>query len=122
MGIDYTFEHKDDLLIVRTTGKDVTFKEVKEYGMAILGTGLSTGSHKVLLDETDLQFSLETYDNFKSASYVSESIPHNVKIAIVCRPENYEMDIFRETVAVNRGLTVKVFTMRKNAEDWLLNP
>jgi hypothetical protein len=121
MSINYTFEHNNDLLTLKATGKDINTEQIIEYGMAILGIALANRCYKILLDETDLQYSLGTFETFKSATYISENIPHNVRIAIVCRPENYDSANFRETVAVNRGLTIKVFTMYKNAENWLLD-
>jgi len=45
-----------------------------------------------------------------------------VKIAFVDRhPEQMNTNLFGETVALNRGLVVKVFSSAQEAEEWLLS-
>ncbi len=121
MAIDYTFEQQDDLLTVKASGKDDNLDQVKEYSMAILGTAISAGCNKVLIDEREFDYSLETIDIFKSAVFISETVPHEARIALVCKPEKIEKVVFWETVAVNRGMKAKVFIDHAAAEQWLLS-
>ena len=74
---------------------------------------------KVLVDETRLEYSLSTTQSYESGSYVAETVPHTVKVAVVCRKEGWEEARFWETVAVNRGANVKLFLNLGDAEKWI---
>lgn len=119
MAINYTIEADDGLLRVVAAGKDDNLRQVKDYGFAVLSAALSSRCTKVLCDERELIYSLGTFDSFESAKYISELAPDIAKVAIVCRPENIEDADFWETVAVNRGLHVRVFKTLAEAESWL---
>ena len=58
-------------------------------------------------------------DTFESARYIAESVPHVVKVAIACNPQSYPDGQFWETVAVNRGLSVRFFKDLAQAAAWL---
>jgi hypothetical protein len=47
--------------------------------------------------------------------------PKVARIAIVCKPKHIEAGDFWETVAVNRGLQVHLFTDIDDAHSWLIN-
>ena len=121
MGIAYNFVVENELLRVKASGKDGNLDEVKAYGMSIKAA-LDHGSEKVLCDESGLEYTLGTIDTFESACYISEYAPKIARIAIVCRSEDYDAAVFWQTVAVNRGLLVKVFNRVDIAEEWLNQP
>ncbi|MBK9359206.1 MAG: hypothetical protein IPN08_17820 [Bacteroidales bacterium] len=122
MGIAYNFVVENELLRVKASGKDGNLDEVKAYGMSIIKAALDHGSEKVLCDESGLEYTLGTIDTFESARYISEYAPKIARIAIVCRSEDYDAAVFWQTVAVNRGLLVKVFNRVDIAEEWLNQP
>ena len=119
MAIAFNFVVENDLLRVTASGKDSDLEEVKQYGMAIIKAALDHGSVRVLCDESGLEYTLGTIDTFESARFISQYAPKIARIAIVCRAEDYDTAIFWETVAVNRGLIVRVFDRADKAEEWL---
>ena len=120
MAINYDFNIDNKVLRVKATGKDDNLDQVIEYGMAIIKAALSDGCMKILCDETELVYALGTFDTFEAARFISEHAPDVAKVAIVCSPENIIDADFWETVAVNRGLYVKVFKNMADAENWLM--
>lgn len=120
MAISYTIEADDGLLRVVATGKDDNLRQVKDYGYAVLSAAISMRCPKVLCDERELIYSLGTFDTFESARYISELTPDIAKVAIVCNPEFIKDAGFWETVAINRGLHVRVFKTMADAENWLM--
>jgi hypothetical protein len=120
MAISYSFEVQDQLLRVKAKGKDDNLEQVEEYGMAVIAAALSSGCIRILCDESELEYTLGTIDNYESAKFISENSPHVVRVALVCKPEQYEDASFWETVAVNRGLVVRFFKSISEAEDWLV--
>jgi hypothetical protein len=119
MSIKYAIEFRDNILRVKATGKDDNLEDVKKYGIAVLEAALSSSCSKVLCDETELEYSLGISDNFESAKFISEQAPKIGKLAIFCKIEQMEDASFWETVAVNRGLQVKVCKSPEEAEEWL---
>jgi len=119
MAIAFNYIVENDLLRVKASGKDENLEEVNAYGMAIIKAALDHGSVRVLCDESCLEYSLGTIDTFESARFISQHAPKIAKIAILCRAEDIDTAIFWETVAVNRGLQVRVFNRADKAEEWL---
>jgi len=74
---------------------------------------------RVLCDEKDLAYTIGTLDTFKAAEHIAKKAPKVARIAFVCHPRYVEDGQFWETVAVNRGLVVRMFTEVEEAEDWL---
>jgi hypothetical protein len=119
MAITYNFAIDSNLLRVKTFGKDDNLEQVIEYGSAIIQYSLSSGCTRILCDETELEYTLGTFDTFESAKFISENAPKIAKVAIVCKSEQIQDAEFWETVAVNRGLSVKVFKTVLDAEEWI---
>ncbi len=87
--------------------------------MAIIRAAISSGCTRILCDETELEYALGTIDTFESAKFISEHAPRIAKVAIVCMAEKFCDASFWETLAVNRGLSVKVFQDLHKAEEWM---
>lgn len=119
MAINYTFENEAKLLKVKASGKDDTVEQVIEYGMAVLNAAISLECIKVLCDETELQYSIGTFDTYESARIISQNAPNIAQVAIVCNPLQIEDADFWSTVASNRGLHVRVFKTIDEANSWL---
>ncbi len=119
MAIHYMIECYGNTLRVKATGKDDNLEKVENYGIAVLEAAISCGCAKVLCDETELEYSLDTFDSFESAKFIAEHAPKISKTAIVCKPSNSLDADFWETVAVNRGLQVKMCKTLDEAEEWL---
>jgi hypothetical protein len=80
------------------------------------------GFTRVLIDLRDMAGGLDTLETFEVAGH---RLPHQngvrllVRSAILDHTENVERIRFFETVALNRGLNVKVFDDRGSAVEWL---
>ena len=119
MAISYSMSVNVDLLTVKAEGVDDSLEEVREYGKAIVEACRANRCVRVLCDETDLEYRLGTMDTFESAAFIAEHAPHVARVAIVCGPDQFADASFWETVAVNRGLTVRAFEDVDAAEAWL---
>jgi hypothetical protein len=122
MAIEYVLKAEGDLLTVKTSGFDENLKEVEEYGLAILEACTAGHYSRVLCDETELEYRLSTFDTFQSAEFLASQAPRIGKAAIVCNARFIGEARFWETVAVNRGLTVRVFKDVQSARNWLESP
>ena len=119
MAITFQIKMENNILVVVSSGFDESLKEVQEYGMAIYQAAIMNKCSRILCDERELEYRLNTLDTFKSAEYISESVPTLARVALVCKPDNINDASFWETVAVNRGLQVRIFTDRDKAEKWI---
>lgn len=119
MAIQFKFECSNSVLRVKASGNDDNLKQVEDYGIAIIKAALSCSCTKILCDETELEYSLDTFDSFESAKFIAEHAPKVSKTAIVCKPSSFLDAAFWETVAVNRGLHVKICKTLNEAEEWL---
>lgn len=119
MSIQYVLKSEGDLLTVKTTGFDESLEEVERYGLAILEACKAGNYLRVLCDETELEYRLSTLDTYESAVFLASQAPRLVKAAIVCNEKFVQDAHFWETVAVNRGLTVRVFKDAASAQEWL---
>jgi hypothetical protein len=74
---------------------------------------------RVLLDLRKMTGKLSIMDRFQSVIYGQKLIGKVVKLALVAPREAILPDLFAETVAVNRGINMKVLTDVKAALRWL---
>jgi len=119
MAIQFQIECSNSVLRVKASGKDENLEQVENYGMAIVAAANSYGCIKILCDETELEYSLDTFDSFEAAKFIAEHAPKISKTAIVCKPSSFVDAAFWETVAVNRGMHVKMCKTLDEAEEWL---
>jgi len=119
MTIHYTFRDENDMLIVETSGIDESLEEVKSYGLAVIETCIKGKYSHVLCDERNLEYRLGTLDTFASAEFLAQQALKLAKFAIVCNEKFLADGHFWETVAVNRGMTVRVFKDTESARQWL---
>jgi hypothetical protein len=73
----------------------------------------------VLFDCTGMTGNLSVWDRFQTIVYGQKVKGRVNKLALVGRPGMLLPDRFAETVAVNRGINLKVFTDREKAVEWL---
>ncbi|NUM48976.1 MAG: hypothetical protein HUU38_30095 [Anaerolineales bacterium] len=68
---------------------------------------------------------LDTLEVYETAAFLANTkLTYNVRIALLyqasVQKETFKQAQFGETVAINRGLNLKVFHTREDAEQWLL--
>ncbi|NJN64359.1 MAG: hypothetical protein HC882_05375 [Acidobacteria bacterium] len=119
MSIDYVLSVNADLLRVKARGRDDDVREVIAYGLAVADAAAKAECSRVLCDETELEYALTTIDTFETARILADRAPRLAKVAIACRPSQIDDARFWETVAVNRGLRVRVFASLAEAEAWI---
>jgi hypothetical protein len=119
MAIHFTTTVQDEILFVTASGFDENLAQVQEYGMAIITACLETGVTHILCNEIDLEYRLDIFDTFQAAEFIAANAPHVGRIALVCNPKYLADARFWEDVAVNRGLTARMFKDMDTAILWL---
>jgi hypothetical protein len=119
MAINYEMSVEDELIIVVSSGVCDDLDQLKEYVLALHEAVTTLEQTRILVDETQLEYRLGTIDSYYSGEFMSEMEPKPYKLAIVCRQEGWDDTKFWETVAVNRGVPVRVFVDKERAEEWV---
>ena len=119
MGIEYGFEVRDGVLQVQAWGEDDSLEDVTGYGLAVIQAARANGCNRVLCEEQQLRYRLGTLDIHRSAAFMAEQAPDVARVAIVPPPEAADDAHFWETVAVNRGLQVRMFRDPEQARAWV---
>lgn len=106
-----------------TLGGVRTPEALMEAGTAIISYCLEHSLSRLLIDVRAASGSLDTLEIYEVAGHgiaSRENARQVVRSAILDRTENLERVRFFETVAMNRGINVRVFDDRTEAESWLL--
>lgn len=119
MTIAYEIHIEGDTVRVKASGIDESLREVQDYGMTIVKAVVASRSTRVLCDERELDYALDTLDTYEYAAFLASHVARPVKVAIVPKPEHLDDASFWEDVAVNRGMTVRIFRDMEEAEAWL---
>ena len=119
MSIQYTFKSEKDVLVVETSGFDENVEEVMLYGKSVVEECRKGHFKRLLCNELQLEYRLGTLDTFENAKYISQFAAEIGRAAIVCNEKFFVDARFWETVAVNRGLEVRVFKDMETARQWL---
>ena len=106
-------------ILVDQTG-EITVAEIDESRPRIRQSVAENGVLRVLVDVRGTANKLSTIEYFSvTERYVAEGFPRP-RAALVCRPDQFGDVSFIESVAVNRGLPLKVFISEEEALQWLL--
>jgi hypothetical protein len=119
MAIAYSMSVADRVLHVKASGKDESVEDVQRYGMAIIDMAVAHGIERALCDETALEYTLGTFSSYEAAKFIAEAAPKICRVAIVCSPRDLQNGAFWETIAVNRGLNVRVTSDLDQAREWV---
>ncbi len=119
MAIQHQAVVENGILVIRAQGFDESLEEVQAYGLAVVEACRRERVLRVLCDERDLDYRLGTLDTFQAAAFISDLAPKVGRAAIVPNAEGLDDAAFWEDVAVNRGLTVRVFRDPEPALAWL---
>jgi hypothetical protein len=119
MNIRYTFQSEGHTLTVQASGHDESLDEVQAYGQAVVDEAVRSRCARVLCDERALEYRLGTLDIYDAAAFVAERAPRLARVAIVCDARFGKDASFWQNVAVNRGLSVRMFQDLPSARQWL---
>jgi len=121
MEINFVITNEDQYLKIISKGSCDNLVQLKEYVLALQEAAVSSGQLRLLVDETHLEYTLSTLNTYHSGCFLSQLSPKPQRIAILCKTSSLNNAKFWETVAVNRGVNVRVFDDRISAENWLFN-
>lgn len=119
MAINYETHVEGDILHVTTSGFDESLEDVIAYGEAVMAETTKHGCTRILVDESDLDYRLDTVDTYNLARYYAKTFHVAAKVALVASKENLEDAKFWETTIRNRGGLCNVFTSKDKAKAWL---
>lgn len=91
-----------------------------ESGSALLTKVNESGCKYILIDARLSPMNLNITDQFSFSVFLTKTLPLGTKMAVIQPVDKFEESKFPETVAVNRGLMIKMFRNEKEATLWLL--
>ena len=101
------------------SGKSDSVAAALEYWQLVIDECRRRGFHALLVEE-DFPNQLSTIEMFTVTSAIPKMGSKGLKIAFVDKEaEHYDLNLFGETVAVNRGVHGRVFATRQEAVAWL---
>ena len=110
---------KHGYLHARVTGQN-SLDNVRQYLQEVIQACTDSQSCRVLIEEQLDGPRLNTFDVFKVASQSGDAAGTLKAVAYVDVNAQGDLMKFMETVAVNRGMLVKVFPVVDEAERWLM--
>lgn len=120
MAIHYEFlPSTDNVLLVRTWGADESVEDAISYGMGVAQEAIKRKVSKLLVDETELEYSLKDQDLTELAYALGSQSKWLVKIAIVCNRAYLEHGKKYEERAFENGLFVFVTADADLARLWI---
>ena len=117
----YTLELIETGTFIRLRHREGTTQaEHHESGSALLAKINALGCKRVLIDGRLSPLNLSIMEQFSFSVFLAKTLPLGTRMAVIQPVNKLEESRFPETVAVNRGLKVKIFTNEKQATQWLL--
>lgn len=118
-GVEIRFEDRDGYLYVFISGKEESVSLALKYWQYILEECKKLGFERLLVEE-NFPNQLCATDMYTITSSIPKMGHSGLKIAFVDRvSEHNKLNLFGETVAVNRGVNGRVFAEIADAEAWL---
>lgn len=119
MSFQLQIEEMPDYVVAEITGAGVTEEAARHFEF-LAGHCKRTNKNKLLLDCTGVPPDSTLVDLYHLGERSLVFARFNCKVAIVCKPDQYDSKSFLETTARNRGVNLRVFTNIAVAEQWLL--
>lgn len=121
MSLQYTINHDGQTLRSEATGQHASFQEVQDYLMAVAMSAMQHQSRHVLCDETALYHNIGIAETYRLAEQLAQFAQYEIRVVLICNDHTYERAKFYEDAAVNRGMLIKVFLQKEDAEQWLFS-
>lgn len=119
MALTYTWTEAPDHLAARLEGA-YTLDAFKRAIDEILAEAKRRGRRCVLVDTTPMTIEdFPMFDRYEIGRYAAKTWSYHLKAAVLALPQH--INRFAETVALNRGANLHVFTDKPEALAWLLN-
>ena len=118
-GPNIRFEDREGYLYSYVSGEKDSLAISIEYWHRVIEEAYKRESRRLLIEE-DFPNQLTTVEIFTLIEAISKMLIAPLKMAFIDRrTEQNELNMFGETVAVNRGVYGKVFSDIGEAEKWL---
>jgi hypothetical protein len=115
-----TFEERRQYLYVYVTGDQDSYEISRSYWLAVSAACGKINCKKILIEE-DIPEVVSMSEMYRLASELPQMGFFGVRVAFFDRyAEQNQLNEFGELVAVNRGITGKIFNDIQTAEEWLL--
>jgi hypothetical protein len=125
--MSWKIEYQEDMDIIRieNSGK-VSLKEIQDQTIRGLELVREYNCKRCLSDCSAMQSELNTIEIHRIVTLYNDiTMPHSIRIAVLLPTELTQQTRddfqFYETIAVNQGYQVRLFTSRQMALDWLSN-
>jgi hypothetical protein len=119
MSIQYEAMKDGDILRIRAWGRDESLKDVIIYGSNVLSECLKHDVSRVISDERELEYRIDTVEIYELAKIYAELDGIIEKVAFVCSPDFLADARFMENAAKNRGLIYRAFDDYDLADKWI---
>lgn len=117
MSIEPEFTEMPGYLLAVASGQWTT-KAATKFLDEVKHEAESRGMTRLLIDVLPLRMPSSEFTRYETGVYLAEILYPPFKIAVIANPE--DINRFSENVASNRGATIKNFTGRQEAVDWLM--
>ncbi len=120
---EITIIEKEDLLLLSASG-DYSLQKANNLFKLAVDNAVLRNKNVILIDVTTIIGSIPLFDRFQFAEFLSDykrahAVDKIDRIAVVGQEPIVDKEKFGETVAVNRGTNVRVFTDMGIASVWL---
>ena len=117
--VDIRFENREGYLYAYVSGEWDSLVISKEYFHRVIEEAYKRESKRLLIEE-NFPNQLSLTEIYTLTVEISKMLKTPLKIAFVDRmAEQNQLNMFGETVAVNRGVYGRVFSEIRQAEEWL---
>ena len=120
----WTYKHNQTLQIVEVVYEGcITASDVREITSEFIALEKEKGLNRFFIDTTEMKLEASLLDAYRlpTEQYIEEKADRLGRVAIIpptC-PKSKEVVRFYETVCINRGWMVRIFSERQEAIDWL---
>jgi hypothetical protein len=119
MSVQFQIEEMPGYLKARFIGAGAT-EEVERQFELLAKKCKSSKKNKLLLDFTEVPADISLVDRYELGKRTQVFAQYKCKVAAVCELGQNHSTRFLETVAQNRWVNLRVFTIVEDAEEWLL--
>jgi hypothetical protein len=114
---DYKVKKESGFLRV-TDSRPVTAETIQQFCVKIPEVARDSGVSRILVDHRDIPNTLSTMERYRYAAEIAKHF-RGIKIAFVQDAPLRDPRRFGETVAVNLGANIRLFSTLEEAYDWL---
>ena len=111
-------DQRDDYLLIKSSGVIEDVEEYTSLTAEYYGEISRHGAKKTIIDERELEFPGDIYDQYAQAKYLDEELPFEIrflKLAIVVDIKHKEAGEFWQDYCHNRGVPFRIFHSMEDA-------